>query len=195
VRWDAALREQRLIDRITIERMYTPTLLNDGTTENYGFGWGIGTYYDHPIAHHGGGINGFRTYIARFPEADAAVMLLGNFDEFEPERLGRRISKLILGIPAVQHETVPVDAHAAAKATGSFAGDQGQCEVTWDGEQLKLMGPDQFTLLAIGPATFVTEEDEDVEVRFEDEADGKFNRLTIAYPFFTWTAMRREPTT
>jgi CubicO group peptidase (beta-lactamase class C family) len=193
VRWDMALREQQLLDRATLERMVTPVTLNDGSTENYGLGWGLGTYYGHPIMHHGGGINGFRTYIARFPEAGAAVMLLGNCNEFEPEPLGRRISKLILGIPVVQPTLIGLDAQGLAKLTGTYAADTGPCEVTWDGQHLKLAGPKTFTLLATSPTTFVAEEDDDVAIRFAGEADGQFTVLMIAFPFFTWTARRTNP--
>src|SRR5579863_6201097 len=64
--WDAALREERLIDMATHERMYTPLQLADGQTEEYGFGVGITTYSGHRLIHHGGGIPGFHTFIARF---------------------------------------------------------------------------------------------------------------------------------
>ena len=41
IRWDAALREGRLLDATTQERMYTPVQLADGRTEEYGFGFRV----------------------------------------------------------------------------------------------------------------------------------------------------------
>jgi hypothetical protein len=190
VRWDAALREHQILDRVQLEQMYTPVTLSDGTTENYGFGWGLGMYYGHPILHHGGGIHGFRTYIARFPEAAAAVILLSNFEQFDPERLGRRIGKLILGIPPVEHPTVALDEQLITKVTGTYADANGRCEVAWDGRLLKLTGPVDFSLLATSPSTFIAREDDDVEIRFADEEEGRFNAITVAFPFFTWSGTR-----
>jgi CubicO group peptidase (beta-lactamase class C family) len=64
VRWDTALREYRLLDRATLERMYTPAQLLNGKRTDYGFGWGITDYHGHQVAHHLGGIDGFSTFMA-----------------------------------------------------------------------------------------------------------------------------------
>ena len=40
-RWDRALYTEKLISAATLEEAFTPFMLNDGTTSNYGYGWGI----------------------------------------------------------------------------------------------------------------------------------------------------------
>lgn len=194
IRWDTALREHQLLDRATLERMYTPVTLNDGTTENYGFGWSIGNYYGHPLVHHSGGINGFRTHIARFPDSAVTVIVLGNAGDIDAELLARRISKWILEIPAVQRDFVQLDEQTIMQTTGTYTAENGQCEVKWENEQLKLTGPSNYTLRATSPATFIAQQDDDVEVRFDAEEDGKFKTITIVLPFFTWTGTRATPT-
>lgn len=59
LQWDAALSEGRLLKKETLERIYTPVQLLDGSTAAYGFGWRIGTYRGHRVAYHQGDINGF----------------------------------------------------------------------------------------------------------------------------------------
>lgn len=193
IRWDTALREHQLLDRASLERMYTPVTLNNGTTENYGFGWSIANYYGHPLVHHSGGINGFHTYIARFPDSTVTVIVLGNSGDVDAELLARRISRKILAIPTVERDYLLLDEQAIIQTTGAYAAENGQCEVTFESEQLKITGPINFTLRATSPTTFVAQEDEDVEVRFDAEVDGKFGKITIVLPFFTWTGTRAIP--
>ncbi len=40
-KWDAALYTEKLIKRSTLEQMWTPVKLNDGTTYPYGFAWRV----------------------------------------------------------------------------------------------------------------------------------------------------------
>jgi len=78
VKWDAALDGERLLKRATLLRMWRPTRLNDGKTHDYGFGWSLGLYRTRPRVHHGGGIPGFSTYVARYPEERLTVIVLAN---------------------------------------------------------------------------------------------------------------------
>jgi CubicO group peptidase (beta-lactamase class C family) len=38
-KWDAALYTEKLLKESSLQQMWTPVKLNDGKTENYGFGW------------------------------------------------------------------------------------------------------------------------------------------------------------
>lgn len=100
------------------------------------------------------------------------------------------MSKIILGIPVVEREYILLDEQAFAQTTGSFAAEDGQCEVKFENEQLTLTGPLTITLRATSPTTFAAQEDEDVVVRFDGLEDGKFGAITIIFPFFTWTGKR-----
>jgi CubicO group peptidase (beta-lactamase class C family) len=46
---------------------------------DYGYGWMVGPMANHKQIGHGGGIPGFSTYFARFPEDDATVIVLSNY--------------------------------------------------------------------------------------------------------------------
>jgi CubicO group peptidase (beta-lactamase class C family) len=99
IRWDAALREGRLLDQQTQQGMYTRTKLADGEISSYGYGWGIDNYHGRRRVGHGGGISGFSTYLARFVDDAATVILLSNIEGLEVGRLGEQISQLVLALP------------------------------------------------------------------------------------------------
>jgi D-alanyl-D-alanine carboxypeptidase len=68
-KFDAALYPDRLLTRSTLEKMRTPTILNDGKkVDDYGMGWSVGSYDGHRYMTHGGGTPGVSTSFVRFPE-------------------------------------------------------------------------------------------------------------------------------
>ena len=78
--WEAALREGRLLDQHTRQRMFTPASLSSGQRLRYGHSWFIDDYHGHHLVHHGGGISGFTTYYACFDET-ITVILLANIGQ------------------------------------------------------------------------------------------------------------------
>ena len=77
-KWDAALTARKLLKPASYEAMWTPMTLNDGKPSTYGFGWIVDTYRGRPRQSHGGGISGFSTFIARFPDDKVTVVALVN---------------------------------------------------------------------------------------------------------------------
>ncbi|WP_165233887.1 serine hydrolase domain-containing protein [Aquisphaera insulae] len=78
VKWDAALRDHRLLDAATLEAMWKPAPLPKGGETPYGLGWGISKVNGHRRISHGGGIPGFSTEITRFPDDGLTVIVLAN---------------------------------------------------------------------------------------------------------------------
>jgi CubicO group peptidase (beta-lactamase class C family) len=78
-KWDAALSTEKLLKRSSLEQMWTPMKLSSGKSTDYGFGWVV-TNYQKPNAfvHHGGGIPGFTTYIARYLGNRITVVVFTN---------------------------------------------------------------------------------------------------------------------
>jgi CubicO group peptidase (beta-lactamase class C family) len=76
--WDQALYTDRVVSAALKALMYKPNL------SNYAYGWTItktnftGEVANFPIIAHTGGINGFNTVIARFPEQKHLIVLLDN---------------------------------------------------------------------------------------------------------------------
>ena len=76
-RWVRALHAERLLTSKSYKAMYTPPKIDDGNTV-YGFGWRIDTYKGETRYHHTGSTRGFTLCLQRFPDRNAAVIVLIN---------------------------------------------------------------------------------------------------------------------
>jgi CubicO group peptidase (beta-lactamase class C family) len=76
--WNEALHSDKLLSAKARELMMTPV------KNNYAYGLGIQEKSGHKIVNHGGGINGFSTFIARFPAEKVTVVVLRNADYGSP---------------------------------------------------------------------------------------------------------------
>ena len=98
-RFAIALDEGILLKSETLEAMYEPMALADGSRTEYGLGWdtrldGKGRRW---IAH-GGGATGGSTYILRLPEKRFAIVIAANVQDAGDRRvLGMKIAELVLG--------------------------------------------------------------------------------------------------
>lgn len=184
VRWDAALREERLLDKAAQERMYTPTRLADNSTEPYGFGFGISSYAGHRLIHHGGGIHGFHTFIARFIDDQALIAILANMPEIDVEKITRQIARQIFNIPEVTHVPVTLDTMLLDKTPGTYLVEGTiPLVVARDEHGIALQGPFEESLRPLSEKVYYVNKDHEVEVHFDDEQDGVFHTLTLHMPF------------
>ncbi len=76
--WDQALYTGWIIRLETLEDAFAPTVLNDGSISEYGFGWSLRDRLGYPAIHHGGDWLGFRTHFLRFPDLNLSVIVLSN---------------------------------------------------------------------------------------------------------------------
>ena len=79
-KWDAALQTGKILKQSTLEQMWTPVKLNNGTTYPYGFGWELAAISGHKQLNHGGSLPGFRSQLARFVDDKVTVVVLTNGD-------------------------------------------------------------------------------------------------------------------
>jgi CubicO group peptidase (beta-lactamase class C family) len=77
-KWDAALSARKLLKPASYDLMWTPQRLNDGKPSTYAMGWQVEPYRGHARHGHGGGISGFSTFFARFPDDKVTVIALVN---------------------------------------------------------------------------------------------------------------------
>jgi CubicO group peptidase (beta-lactamase class C family) len=74
--WDQALYTEKLVSKKIIEEAFTPTVLNDGSISNYGFGWKLKPLQKK--VEHSGIDFGYRTYINRDLNKKNSYFLLTN---------------------------------------------------------------------------------------------------------------------
>jgi CubicO group peptidase (beta-lactamase class C family) len=96
LKWDAALRNNRLIKKETLNEAYTPMLLNDGQISYYGFGWDIfDNQPNHTIVGHNGDNPGYKTQIIRSVFNGKTLIVLSNNAPDKFDELIKTLQKLI----------------------------------------------------------------------------------------------------
>ena len=192
--WDAALREERLLDAATQERMYTPLQLANGRTEAYGYGFRITEYEGHRLIGHGGGIPGFHTFMARFIDDRAMIAILANAVEIDVEKITRKIARSLFDLPAITRTPLTPNPTQLAKAVGTYTDEDGSpVEIVLNGDRLMLQGPIEDSLQPLSETVYYASEDEEFEVHFADEQEGVFHTLMMHIPIYrTVTANRNQ---
>lgn len=90
-RWDRALYKDTILSKASREKMFT------AYKNNYGYGLAVAPMVKHQQIGHGGGIFGFVTYIARFPDDDAGVIVLSNFAGSNAGNIARDLASTLFG--------------------------------------------------------------------------------------------------
>lgn len=88
--WDQALYTERLVRQKTLDAVFTPF------KSNYGYGFTIDKRFGLKNITHGGAINGFTTFISRFPDERATVIVLNNIDTVAPGQIASRLTRFAL---------------------------------------------------------------------------------------------------
>ena len=110
IAWDAGIRAGRLLKPETWRQVFMPVSLNSGRTYPYGFGWDVAAVAGHRAERHGGSWQGFKTYIARYPDDDLTIIVLANLAQANPERISDGVAALIepaLAVPELKPISEP----------------------------------------------------------------------------------------
>lgn len=172
--WSSSLRAGRVVSAASYEQMTTSATLSDGSPTGYGFGLGLGSLEGNPRVSHGGGINGFNTMLAHYPDSDLDVVVLSNTSGLHPGRIAETIAKWVHGIevPAVLDEQLSVE------QLGTYVGVyelRPGFELTVsvrDGQLFSgATGQGEFRLRAQGNHVFIATFDDAVRVVFAVDGD------------------------
>jgi CubicO group peptidase (beta-lactamase class C family) len=189
--WDQALYTERLISKKSFDAMFTP-VKND-----YGYGWGISKQYGLTRISHGGGINGFVTYISRYPEAKAVVVVLSNFAHANPQAIATELAKMALADKMTLPAGVKVDPAALKNYAGRYQVDPKVVpnlvlDVTIEDGQLwvKPSGEKKRKVIAISDSVFWDEEMENSRLTFSKDEKGGVAGINIESGSMKFTARR-----
>lgn len=105
-KWDAAVGTDKLLKKSSWDMIWTPVKLNGGATHPYGFGWGVDRESGHKMIGHGGGIPGFTTDMARYPDDGLAVVVLTNSDGGNPASLRKAIAREFVPALAAEEKAI-----------------------------------------------------------------------------------------
>lgn len=83
-KWEQGLYTDTVLTASSREMMFTPKVVvraeEDGKGYYHGYGGIICTHYERKLLYHGGGIDGFSTRIARYPDERISIIVLTNID-------------------------------------------------------------------------------------------------------------------
>jgi CubicO group peptidase (beta-lactamase class C family) len=104
-RWDQALDTEQLLPQNILDEMFTAhaaipkaSWIGFRSPESaYGYGWMVGTEDNRRIVEHGGGIEGFASIIARYPEDQTTIIILSNQQNTSVESIRSEITKRLFG--------------------------------------------------------------------------------------------------
>lgn len=89
-KWDQSFYDNSLISENTISEMFTPEL------EGYGLGWHISKLKGRLYQYHGGSIDGFRSFLARFPDERILIVVLSNIQDCPAKELAENLAVDVL---------------------------------------------------------------------------------------------------
>jgi CubicO group peptidase (beta-lactamase class C family) len=134
LRWNQALYGGKLLTAASLKRMTTP-VKND-----YGFGLVITTSNGRTTFSHSGGINGFNSYLAYYPESRVTVAVLANINGPGADDLGGKLSALAHGQPVVlptERKEITLTTQVLARYVGTYQLAPGtDLTIRLDGSQL-----------------------------------------------------------
>jgi D-alanyl-D-alanine carboxypeptidase len=121
-RWARALRSGDVIAPASYRMMTTGEFAGrrpnpSDSTQQYGFGVGMGLLGAHRMVEHGGNINGFNASFIDVPDADVTVAALTNTEGVGADALARQLAQAALSLPVDTTPRTPPEPTLAAGAS------------------------------------------------------------------------------
>ncbi|HXB21876.1 MAG TPA: serine hydrolase, partial [Candidatus Solibacter sp.] len=117
LRWEQGLFGGKLLSAASLAKMTTPF------KQDYAFGLAVSTNHGHKVIEHGGGIEGFNTHLAYYPEDKLVVAVLGNLNGRFPSEIAGKLADLANGIklvPISERKEITVPPKVLAEYVGTY---------------------------------------------------------------------------
>jgi CubicO group peptidase (beta-lactamase class C family) len=203
-RWNEAVFNGKVLKDSTLKAAFTPvkTASDDPSqpkSTGYGYGWGIDSLRGALEIGHGGGLNGFLSYLLRLPQQNFTVTVLANsappLRHGDPGSLAHEIVEFYLGETLPPRESPKIDRSLTAKDIESIAGryDYGMAILVVTLEQGKLFAQlgnqPKFEIFPRSSTNFFWKAVE-ADVTFMKDEDGQVTRAIHHQGGATITAPR-----
>lgn len=161
--WNEALFNGRVLNEKSLTAALTSVKLNDGKTPpngEYGYGLVIRKYRGLRVVEHGGGLHGFISELARFPEEKLTVAILTNISPPEVSMDANTVGQFYLGEKMEKQPSYSVQTGSAQDVKayeGRYDFTNGAVmTITSEGSSLfaQLTGQQRFPIFAAGPDEF-----------------------------------------
>ena len=178
LRWEQGLMGGKLLSAASLQKMTTPF------KSDYAFGLAVRSVNGHKLIEHGGGIEGFNTELAYYPEEKLTVIVLANLNGQAPGEIASSLAALARGekvvLPAERRE-VTVPPAILANYVGTFELAPGfSIVMTLEGDQLmtQATGRPKFPLFAESETKFFLRV-VDTQVEFFKNEKGEVTHLVL----------------
>ncbi len=180
--WNEGLFAFKVLERKSLDLAFTPNkLLDESGKTFYACGWAISRYRGLRLVGHSGGLHGFQSYLARYPEQNLTVAVLANA-EFSPAAKAQVLAEFWLTAVMEPRPLREEKTGLAGKGYDDYAGryDYGSGVMTIEREGDRL-----FAQLGLQPRfeVFPAGNDEffwkvvEARVKFERDSSGKVTRI------------------
>ena len=189
--WEQALYGGKVLTAASLKKMTTPY------KENYGCGLMIHTAKGHLQYEHGGGIEGFNTEMAYYPDDKLAVIVLANLNGGAPGDIAEKLAAVVHGEKVVlqsERKEIKVAHEILAKYVGSYELAPGIfITMSLDGDKFftQLTGQPKFEVFAETEKDFFLKV-VDAQLTFEMDGQGKVTDVVLHQNGRDQTAKRSE---
>ena len=178
--WNETLFSDKLLSAKSRTAMMTPE------KNNYAYGVGIRKINNRTQVSHGGGINGFSTFLTRFPDEKITIVVLRNadFGASDPGKVSQDLAAILLGEKYEIPTTKPI-AKVDPKIYDAYVGDYQLApnfilSVTRAGDRLmtQATGQGQLEIFPLSETKFFPKEME-ATITFVKDESGKVTHLML----------------
>lgn len=141
-RWNEALFHGKVLSAASLEAAFKPVKTSDNQEDNpeagYGYGWAIDKFRGAPEISHGGGLNGFTSFLLRLPGKNFTVAVAVNGAPMaSPQSLAQQTTEVFLGTELQPRpRSIKLSADPLAKLVGRYDYGQAVLIVEQDGTHL-----------------------------------------------------------
>ncbi len=178
LRWEQGLFGGKLLKPESLAKMTTPF------KSDYAFGLAVHKENGHQVIEHGGGIEGFNTQVAYYPDDKLTVIVLGNLNGGAPGDIAKKLAAVALGEKVVlpnERKEVAVPPKILAEYAGTYElSPTFQIVVTVEGDNLMVQATKQpkFPVFASSETRFFLKV-VDAEVEFFRNEKGEVTHLVL----------------
>jgi CubicO group peptidase (beta-lactamase class C family) len=174
LRWEQGLLGGKLLSAASLAKMTTPF------KSDYACGVSVRTVSGHKVIDHGGGIEGFNTFLAYYPEDKLTVVALSN-SGFAPQQIVTRLAAVAHGDKVVERKEIKVSPKILAQYIGTYELQPGfDLVITLEGDQLmsQATGQGKIPLFAESETKFFPKV-MDAEIEFLKDDKGAVTHLML----------------
>jgi len=173
LRWEQGLFGGKVLSAASLQKMITPF------KSDYAMGLSVHTVGGHTVIDHGGGIEGFNTHLAYYPEDKLTVAVLGNLNGAAPGDIAGKLGAFAYGQQlqlTSERKQITLPAAKLAGYVGTYElAPKTNIMIRLDGDQLtaQLSGQPKFPLFAQSETLFFLKV-VDAQLEFGRDANGAY---------------------